>query len=579
MSDRQSGLILRQFRTLFGQGTLVGMSEDRLLDRFVMHRDEAAFEAIVARHGPMVLGVCRRVLDDPEDIEDAFQATFLVLVRKAGSLRNRDLLANWLYGVAHRVAVRARANTYRRRLRERPGCEEAAMAGESRDDLAELRAVLDDEMSHLPDRLRAVVVLCDLEGVPQEDVARQLGCPVGTIKSRLSRARARLRGRLVRRGIAPSCLPAGTLIAPETASVAVPAALSAATIRAGLGFAAGAAISAPIAALVGDVVRSMTMTKVYVAATGLLASILAVVGTLAITATMAHDDPPPVAAPVPLPTPATLRRALKTWWDGIETLEFREVESPADKIGRPVQSGRRAVVEVALGRGDRRAVMHGTLEPDGHVRVAQEKRDNGHTQIYLMSNAETPDKITDVRITKQTNTRDAYRDEMGTVLWLLTPWTSGAGGAAQPLYQHLENTNTSTKVEIGRDANGKPTVTLTLAYEGQRYELDPDHDYLPKWVTGHLQDISVTRFAKVNGRWFPVEGLITHNAREVYTLKAGELADTGLRTKERRGAFVVTGLRINQPIPDPRFEKPPDLDKVRVMDFTQGERGSRPVDH
>jgi RNA polymerase sigma factor (sigma-70 family) len=159
MVDRRSGLILKQFRTLFGQGTLVGMSEDLLLDRFVKHKDEAAFEAIVARHGPMVLGVCRRVLEDPEDIEDAFQATFLVLVRKAGSIRDRDLLANWLYGVAHRVAVRARARTYRRRLRERPACEEAAMLGESRDDPAELRAILDDEMSRLPDRLRAVVVL------------------------------------------------------------------------------------------------------------------------------------------------------------------------------------------------------------------------------------------------------------------------------------------------------------------------------------------------------------------------------------------------------------------------------------
>ena len=107
MSNRCSGLVLPQFRTLFGRGTLVGLSEVLLLDRFVAHRDEAAFEAIVSRHGPMVLGVCRRVLDDPADIEDAFQATFLVLVRRSGSLRNPELLANWLYGVAHRVSVRA----------------------------------------------------------------------------------------------------------------------------------------------------------------------------------------------------------------------------------------------------------------------------------------------------------------------------------------------------------------------------------------------------------------------------------------------------------------------------------------
>ena len=268
---------------------------------------------------------------------------------------------------------------------------------------------------------------------------------------------------------------------------------------------------------------------------------------------------------------------MKTWWDGIETLEFREVESTVDEHGRLVQPGRRAIVEVALGRGDRRAVMHGSLDPEGHVRVAQEKRDNGQTQVYLMSDAETPRKIADVRITKQRNTRDAYRDEMGTVLWLISPWTSGLGKAAQPLYQHLENMDTCTQVEIRRDANGKPTVSVARV-RGSAYELDPDHDYLPRRVTGFLQDITVTRFARLNGRWFPVEGLITHNARVVYIPKDGGFVDSGQRTKERRGAFVVTGLRINQPIPDSRFEKPPDLDKVRVMDFTRGEPESRPVD-
>jgi DNA-directed RNA polymerase specialized sigma24 family protein len=114
MKSRHNEAILGNVRQLFGAGTLVGMAEGQLLERFLSRRDEAAFELIVARHGPMVLGVCRRILNDPDDMEDAFQATFLVLVRKAHSLRRSDLLGNWLYGVAHRVAVRARANGARR---------------------------------------------------------------------------------------------------------------------------------------------------------------------------------------------------------------------------------------------------------------------------------------------------------------------------------------------------------------------------------------------------------------------------------------------------------------------------------
>ena len=559
MSDRGSGLVLAPLRTLFTRGTLVGLSEGLLLDRFITQRDEAAFEAIVSRHGPMVLGVCRRLLDDPGDIEDAFQATFLVLVRRAGTLRDPELLANWLHGVAHRVAVRARANSFRRRLHERPVHEEGAILDQPREDQTELRGVLDDELSRLPDRLRAVVVLCDLEGAPQEAAARQLGCPLGTIKSRLSRARQRLRGRLLLRGVTPSCLPVGPSLRATVARI-VPGPLTAATMQAARDLAVGSARSGRIASLADGVARSITTKKIPIATTRVLASIVVAAGALAIAATMAHDDPPPpVAALEPLPTAATVRQALKTWWDGIETLEFREVESPVGTDGQSVTSGRRAMLEVALGRGDRRAILHGSLEAGGRARVAKEKRDSGRTQIHLIWSEKTPDMITDVRITKRRNTRDAYHDQdgMGTVLWLLTPWTSGLGNAAQPLYQHLENPNTSTSIAVGYDANGKPSVTLGLACEGQCYELDPDHDYLPRRVTGFMHDVTVTRFARVNKRWFPVEGLVTRHA----------VGPVG----EKRLAFVVTDLRIDRPIPDARFEMPPGLGKARVTDFTGGQ--------
>jgi RNA polymerase sigma factor (sigma-70 family) len=145
---------------------MTGLSEAQLLERFLARGDQVAFEAIVMRHGPMVLGVCRRLLGDPHDVEDAFQATFLILLRKAGSIRNQQILGTWLYGVARRVAVRLRTDARRRRARELVGAAE--MAKESAhlgwEESNELRVILDQEVSRLTDKFRSPVVLCDLEG-------------------------------------------------------------------------------------------------------------------------------------------------------------------------------------------------------------------------------------------------------------------------------------------------------------------------------------------------------------------------------------------------------------------------------
>ena len=188
-------------QTLFESGTVAGMSDGLLLERFVARQDGLAFEAILARHGPMVLSVCRRMLPELSDTEDAFQATFLILVRKAGTLRDRQRLGPWLYGVARRVAIRARAQAARRQSRERSGAEVAAMRPCEDVERFELLAVLDDEVSQLPEKYRAAIVLCDLEGLTHDEAARQLDCPPGTVKSRLASARNRLRRRLTRRGL------------------------------------------------------------------------------------------------------------------------------------------------------------------------------------------------------------------------------------------------------------------------------------------------------------------------------------------------------------------------------------------
>jgi len=183
------------------------LCDEELLDRF-MNRDdeaaEAAFRTIVARHGPMVLGVCRHILNQHHDAEDAFQATFLVLARKAGSIRDRRVLARWLYEVAYRIAMRARTSGVRQRAHERQGGEMAATATLDNQGWSELKPVLHDEVNRLPEKYRVPVILCYLEGKTNEEAAQLLKWPVGTVKGRLSRARDLLRSRLTRRGLALS---------------------------------------------------------------------------------------------------------------------------------------------------------------------------------------------------------------------------------------------------------------------------------------------------------------------------------------------------------------------------------------
>jgi RNA polymerase sigma factor (sigma-70 family) len=185
------------------------LTDAQLLDAFVAHRDEGAFAALVRRHGPMVLGVCRRVLGNPHDAEDAFQSTFLVLVRKAGSIWHGHLLNNWLYGVACRTATKVKARTARWRAIPQTQIEVHAVAPENERAWSDLRPVLDQEVCRLPDRLRAAVVLCYLEGKSQEQAARLLGCPRGSVAGWLARARNLLHSRLTRRGVA---LSAGALM-------------------------------------------------------------------------------------------------------------------------------------------------------------------------------------------------------------------------------------------------------------------------------------------------------------------------------------------------------------------------------
>jgi RNA polymerase sigma factor (sigma-70 family) len=250
------------------------LTDGQLLECYVRGREETAFAALVGRHGPMVWGVCRRVLRSQQDAEDAFQASFLVLVRRAASVMPRELVANWLYGVAHQTALKARAIAAKRGAREKQVTAMPEPAVESRELWDDLQPVLDEELSLLPDKYRAVIALCDLEGKTRKEVARQLKLPEGTVASRLATARTMLAKRLARHGLAVSGGALAGALAEHAASAGVPNSVASAAIKtaslfsepvalaAGAGVvASGEIISHKAALLAEGVVKNMLLSK------------------------------------------------------------------------------------------------------------------------------------------------------------------------------------------------------------------------------------------------------------------------------------------------------------------------------
>ena len=304
MSFAGRGIVLRQVDRLFRDGTLAGLGDGQLLERYLTSGDETAFEALVDRHGPMVLGLCRRMLRDPRDIEDAFQATFLVLVRSAGAIRDRSFVSTWLYRVAHRVARQARSHAIRRRHGEIPVANLEASTSVSEPpeaaDLRELGPVLDEELSRLPENYRAPLVLCYLKGRTHDQAAEELRWPVGTVRSRLARGRDLLRKRLTRRGYAPMAailgtgpgLPAGLPIE------IVPPILTSATVRAALAFSSTRGIPAGAAAtsmltLTQGVLATMRLARWKWIGLALFATGLSAGGAVAISSAAARTSAGP----------------------------------------------------------------------------------------------------------------------------------------------------------------------------------------------------------------------------------------------------------------------------------------------
>jgi RNA polymerase sigma factor (sigma-70 family) len=262
-----------------------GLSDGQLLGRFVEHGDPAAFAALVKRHGPMVWGACRRLLGH-HDAEDAFQAAFLVLFRKAASVRPREMLASWLHGVARQAALHARRAAVRRGARERQLREMPQPAAAERESWTDLRPVLDHELNRLPAKHRVVVVLCDLEGKTRKEAARVLGWPEGTVAGRLARARAALAKRLARHGLAVTGAALAAVLSVGAASAGVPAPVVSRAVRAAGRLAAGGtavgAAPAEAVALAEGVLKAMSRTKLKIGtAVVLLGGLLALAYTAA----------------------------------------------------------------------------------------------------------------------------------------------------------------------------------------------------------------------------------------------------------------------------------------------------------
>jgi RNA polymerase sigma factor (sigma-70 family) len=273
MAPDRHDFLARQMRVLFSMGVAGDLTDTELLERFAAREGEAAecaFATLVERHGPMVLRVCRQILRDGHAAEDAFQAAFLVLARRGGSLRGANSLAPWLQQVAWRTAARLRGKAVRRRIHEgrAAAAPPKAATGVVCDDLG---PALHEEIGRLPTRYRVPIVLCYLEGLTALQVAQQLGWPPGTVRSRLARGRERLRVRLYRRGLAPSAAVVVAALAADSAWASVPAKLAEATTRGALlvatGRVAAGAIPVSVLSLTEGVLETMTLTKLKLMAT------------------------------------------------------------------------------------------------------------------------------------------------------------------------------------------------------------------------------------------------------------------------------------------------------------------------
>jgi RNA polymerase sigma factor (sigma-70 family) len=302
MTSADGNTVISYLRRTLCAGTLAGAPDEELLEQFVAQRDEAAFAALLRRHGPMVWGVCQRLLAHRQDAEDAFQATFLILARKAAAVGRRQLLANWLFGVARRAALNLRALRARRARHEQSYGDLPDVQATVEKPWDDIHAVLDEELARLPAKYRLPLLLCGLEGMTHAEAGKYLGWPTGTVAGRLSRGRERLRTRLLRRGVTAPTAVLAAIFAPDAVSAAVPPQLVADSIRGAAalvtaGPSAAAVISPAVVMLMRGVLLKMFLSRLLTTTAVLAALVL----TLGSAGAVRHRTP---SAVTPLSAPA-----------------------------------------------------------------------------------------------------------------------------------------------------------------------------------------------------------------------------------------------------------------------------------
>jgi RNA polymerase sigma factor (sigma-70 family) len=466
--------VLRHIHRLANAPDNPERGDEQLLRCFLADRDESAFRLLVERHGRMVLSVCRHVLRQHQDAEDAFQATFLVLARKAASIRKEVALASWLYGVAYRTALKVRSEACRRRLHERRAGERERTRAELDVALRELQGILAEEVNRLPEKYRAPFVLCCLEGKSRHEVAAKLGWNEGTLSTRLAEARKRLQGRLERRGVTLAAALCTLTLAD--ASAAIPARLAHVTLQAALGIAAGRSAAsvapAPVAALADGVMRTLFFNKVkFVGVLLLVVSLVAAGGVSQVRRVL----PTPAGAeqPVPVARQADKPAAEETTAQTDESIVVS---------GRVVDSDEKAVKDARIylrtNRTDGKAAsaIRATTGPDGRFRFRVAKADwEGQGLLIATAKGHGPDwtKLDATRDKVGETTLHLAKNDVAITGRILNLEGKPVSGAIVRVYRIGKKNNAD---ELSRWVEDQ---LQWLKSSGHHYVMDPESTFQP----------------------------------------------------------------------------------------------------